>query len=376
MSKILEINLKPQLNSQDLSVDAKLDWTELAKSFEDFPENMCDRFELVATIYDEGACVEKVEIDIQEHLQECKNCQQSLLEYRAMSKQFEQRRHIEIEISAAEIEQSFEKFMDLYGDELFAQQEDLDQVEQLDRKSLLSVEVDSSSVEDMQERVKLASALMSATTSIGSNQEPGLPGELKVGPMNKKTSRIAIAFGLLSAAALLFAYGPALIEAPIHEDEFPQQSSQVDSEQKQVQDQSQVSWVIPFAQYQGQALPATSLHTPLTLVSLNAKQTQDGPISVQFEIKDQEKLSHVDLTLTQISPAQKTILQERLKDTKVFSVSDKQGIKKSVQVRFQALGNLQTAEYLLEENYIQWAYSGEEARSLLERVIEAHLLQN
>ena len=350
MSHTIETIFTPQLKNKDLALEFKLDWDQLSTNFEEFPQVMCERFELVATFYDEGSCTKQVEIEIQDHLQDCTHCQQSLLEYRSMSQTFAQRRNIDVKISDKEVEQSFSRFMDLYGEELFVQQNLSD--ESSDERSDVPITDEETNID----------------------RKTFLQVE---GPKGKKAkTKVGIALGLVASAALLFAYGPALIETPIQETEFPVNAVTGVANNHLEQGIEQVDLDIPFSQNEGQFLPATQQSNKLTLVSLNAKQTQDEPLSVQYVLKDQQELINVDLTMIRLTQSQSETLKHRFKEVgQILSVSDKEGHQRSLQVRFQQLDTLQTAEYIIDQKHLQWAYSGENSKELLQRLIEAHLMQ-
>ena len=50
----------PLLPHGQSSHTQSLSWSELSELYDDFPDDLCDRFELIAPLYDDGICDEQV----------------------------------------------------------------------------------------------------------------------------------------------------------------------------------------------------------------------------------------------------------------------------------------------------------------------------
>ena len=316
----------------------KMGWHELAELYDSFPTKLCDRFELIVTLYDDGVCSDEVTEEVQEHLIECSDCQKSIDEYRSISQMFADRRSIEVEISESDVRHSFENFTQQYGEELFANH------------------VSESSNESM--------PLGAETTS-----KPAMQIEFR--PKNRKI-RIGAALGIVAAAAMLFAYGPALIETSVNERQFPDQAVESIVEAPS-QNLDYAFGLLPFAKEQGKELTKTLNEGPLKLESIHSRAQGLGPLSAEYSLLYKGSPLKVELTMTQLTSAQKMAFSKRLKtDGEVLKIQ-REDPKQDEHIKQTVLEKITQIEYVSNNHHIQWTSSGDEAQAILQRLARLHL---
>lgn len=316
----------------------KMGWHALAELYDGFPTKMCDRFELIATLYDDGVCSDEVTEEVQEHLIECSDCQKSIDEYRSISEMFADRRSIEVEISESDIRHSFETFTQQYGEELF------------------SNHVSDSSNESMR--------LSTETTS-----KPAMQVEFRP---KKRKLRIGAALGIVAAAAMLFAYGPALIETSVNERQFPDQAVESIVETPS-QNLDYAFELLPFAKQQGHEFTKTLNEGPLKLESIHSRAQELGPLGAEYTLLYKGIPLKVELTMIQLTPAQKMAFSKRLKtEGEVLKVT-RQNQKYNEHIKQTMLGQITQIEYSSNNHHIQWTASGDEAQVILQRLARLHL---
>ena len=160
-----------------------LTWADLTDLYEELPSDLCAKSQLVLDLYDDGVCSADVQRELQQHIKSCQICQERLAQLREISSIFEQGREFEVTMTDDQVSASFDRFLSAYGEELNEGHSDEMRPSEQRSTPVLTVE--------------------------------GPP--LRVSPR----TRVQAGLGLLFAAALLFAYGPALIEAPIDEASYP-----------------------------------------------------------------------------------------------------------------------------------------------------------
>jgi hypothetical protein len=312
----------------EFSDQQRLDWSRLHEIFDDLPESLCAQTEIIMDLFDEGACDETVERDISHHLSGCLTCQARLQELRELAQQFEERRSLTVEISEEEIGASFERFLSQYSEELYEPStEDFDHV-QRDEGFSLTVE----------------------------------------GPTTG-SKKVQAAIGLLFSAALLFAYGPALIEAPINEMSYPSVDLQGGSTPLSTLNESTSS--LPLSQKLALGI--------LRLGDSSFKLSQIKPLShsvttdvALYGVQHEELVQFVEMTKQKLSPTQIKTFRARLKASQgVTKLKARRAQFDAVSLQKQ--GDLLVLEYVTDEHHVQWAVSATAPTSLLEELASAHL---
>ena len=215
--------------------------------------------------------------------------------------------------------------------------------------------------------------------------QPNRSGQMQVEytpPIRSARSRRRLVSGILTvaAAAILFAYGPNLIESNIGEQEpqFPTVNQQANS--------SKYRHITPLAQREGKVLTPDSQSPRITLSKLVVGQMSDHNSShvtyhlTLSNLKDTNthgvKEIAVDLWRKQVNSQQQTGLKTQLKraskkgEVKVIS---EQG--QAVHVRHYQVpdSNLVIAEYLIKDQHFQWSAPIQGDNQVLMTLVQQHL---
>ena len=184
--------------------------------------------------------------------------------------------------------------------------------------------------------------------------------QLEYNPPSRSRSKRRLISGLctVAAAAILFAYGPNLIESNIGERE-----AQFPTVSQDVKTQSHGTTHTPLAHQEGQKLTTSSQSLQITLTQMTLGQVGDhnsSHITYQLALSSStgNKKVNVDLWRKQLNSQQqkgfKTQLTRASKLDEVTSLSESGA---PVQVRHYWVPNsdLSVAEYLVKDQHYQWS---------------------
>ena len=329
-----------QPHGQDPKVHP-LSWADLSQLFEEFPNKLCDRFELIASLYDDGLCDEVVTQEMMSHIDTCLCCQQELQSQRNLSEEFLGLRTAlsshDLQLSDAQLQESFQMFVKAHGD-VFS-----------DFDHNLEVKETSAPAHDRQMNKPIM--------------------QVEFDPQPKIKLRHKAILGLVSAAALLFAYGPALIETEIKESEFPEvKLSKTISQDNQ--------HALPFMHDLN-----TQVHSSLTqeharLQQFKVSTSTTGQYSVKYEwVYNGEKMP-VQLSVTSLNQQQAQQLKRRLMDQKEVITYSVKGQVKNKSVKVSQVGQVQQLEYLSKLQHLQWSSQHPKSKKLLALLGELQLSSN
>lgn len=322
-----------------------LSWSELSELYDDFPDDLCDRFELIAPLYDDGICDELVTNELILHLENCSRCQEELLGQRILSEEFLGLRAElninQVDISEAELEQSFQIFLKQQSDVL-GEETNVD-------NAIINVN------EPAQVAVKqpIAQPMMN----------------IEYTPRTKLKLRHKAIFGLVSAAALLFAYGPALIETDIQESKFPEVSINQSSIHNEHDDLSFLGSL------------NTRVRSPLTkeeaeLKHIKVNRSTTGQLTVATEwLYNNDQIS-ARLSITPLSHQQAQQLVQKIKGKSEILTYSVGGKLKKQTISFNQVDQLQQLEYLTKLKHLQWSSTHPKSKQLLLLLSELQLSQD
>ena len=325
-------SFEPQ-KSNKIKENECLTWPQLEEIFDDLPDDLCQRSQMIIDLYDEGACSLDVEQDLQAHLLGCEQCQDQLNQYRDLSTMFEDRRNLEDTISESDIKSSFERFIAQYG-------------------ALLDESTDEE-----------------AKINVNESDPSTLQVEGPQSPNRRQVRRVQAGFGLLFAAALLFAYGPALIETPIHEPSYP--SAEIDGSSESVELSGfplhkTLNRTLSNSLKLSKIRPLTRNET--TEVALYTLQGVEGDFLAE--------MTKLKLTPGQVASFKKKLAQSSHTRTLTFDSAKREARRSSksqLVISIQQLGETQVLEYVSELYLYQWAINGPRAIDVLEGIALAHL---
>lgn len=322
---------------------SRLDWQELELLFEDFPYELCKRFELVASFYDDGACSEKVNQELLMHLETCSQCQTELTTQREMSESFLSLRSTlagsEIEVTESEIEESFQSFLNHYGDQLGQQEQEVEHNEQ-----------DNSSVTSTTHKPRMT---------------------VEYNPSTRFAIKHKALFGLIGAAALLFAYGPALIETEIQESPFPEVNQPAQTELMQKSQLSQASQDgLPFSTELNTTIRSKLTQESAVLLKLHHIVSVNGQSSAQYDWRFKSQTIPVHLTVTSLTPAQAIQLTQKLKSKGEGLKILKESKQQELLINSHQSEQMQHIEYVQDHRHFQWSSQHSNAIPLLHLLAE------
>jgi hypothetical protein len=323
--------------------DTCLDWQDLEEFFEDFPIELCKRFELVASLYDDGACSEAVNQELLNHLETCSECQTELIAQREISEKFLSVRDAlaesKIEVTELEIQESFQSFLNSHGDELGQSGQELE-----------LVDTNTSDV-------------------ISAAKKPRMIVEYN--PPTKLAIKHKAILGLIGAAALLFAYGPALIETEIQESQFPKVNKQVQTELIQKSQFRQAAPNdLPFSAELNTKIRSTLTQESATLQKLHHVVSIDGQSSAQYDWRFKKQTIPVHLTVTSLTAPQVTHLTQKLKSKGIVLKVLKGGQQQEILINSHQSAEIQQLEYIKDRHHYQWSSQHPYAKQLLHLLAE------
>lgn len=320
----------------DVSEDQRLTWQSLDELYEGLPDTFCAKSDMIMDLYDEGFCVELVEREVHAHMERCDSCQSRLSSLRETSLFFEHRRSNELSISDDDVNASFARFMSQYPEVIL-----------------------SSDIKEEKEDAPLVRPTF----------EVEGPHELSA----RAKKRIRGGIGLIFAAAMLFAYGPALIEAPIEEETYPS----VDAQGGVMATHTETDSLSKF--------PLSDLlkGQKLTTSTAELKMTEIKPLTVDettiiglYTIEIENDKLNIEMTQLKLTPSQVASFKSRLgdsKNTEILKVTTERGQIVNYKANLQAQGDVQILEYVTDENHVQWAMSGASSISVLNALGSAHI---
>lgn len=325
------------------STTSRLNWQDLESFFEDFPYELCERFELVASFYDDGACSEELNQELLQHLEICSQCQTELMAQREISESFLSLRSTlagsEIEVTESEIEESFQSFLNDYGDQLGQQEQE--------------VELDE------QAHSNITSTTHKPRMTVEYNPSTGLAIKHKA------------LLGLIGAAALLFAYGPALIETEIQENQFPEVNQQSQSERIQKSQLSQASPNgLPFNAEVNTTIHSTITQDSAVLQKLHHIVSIAGQSSAQYDWRFKSQTIPVHLTVTSLTPQQAIQLTQKLKSQGEYLKISKENKLQKILINSHQAEQMQHIEYIQDQRHFQWSSQHSNAIPLLRLLAE------
>lgn len=338
------------LHPDETHSTAKLHWNDLQQLYSPFPTELCHRFELASSLYDDGLCDQEVETTFYNHIQNCEACQKELNEQRLISESFAQLNESLIDeyaknlgISDAEALKSFNSFMDQFGEELSPVLEQGQLIDSADSNPIMKVEYS--------------------------------PKKSSFKKINTK-----VAFAMIAAAALLFAYGPALIETEIKESIFPEKhvsesDTLVQNKAQQVQTQQQALWSV------SQLLKSPLNHLEAKIMKAKVLPHSNEQMSQeQFQVSFQNQIVDVILLKTKLNPEQEQEIKENMnKNTTTLafqSVVSSNPQKQQIRIKLSEIDGFQRLEYIQDQMHIQWTAQGTQQTELLKLLAESQLAQH
>ena len=226
----------------------------------------------------------------------------------------------QVDISEAELEQSFQIFLKQHGD-ILGNETAVD-------SSILSIDEPAQIVVEQ----PVAQPVM----------------KIEYTPRSKLKLRHKAIFGLVSAAALLFAYGPALIETDIQESKFPEVSAVQSNTQNEHDDLSFLGSLNSKVRS-----PLTKEEAELKHIKVNRSTT--GQLSVATEWLYNEDTVSVHLSITPLSHQQAHQLVQKIKgEGEILTYSGGGNLQKQA-ISFSQVAQLQQLEYLTKLKHLQWS---------------------
>ena len=304
-----------------------LGWEEIHALFPDLPADPCKRFDLLADLYLDGQCTEEVFQELQQLESDCGKSE-LLKQKGALKKQIVTcLENMEITITSEEAEASLSHLLEHRWHEL---------------------NLDELGLNELREDVL--------------NHQTPTPESMQIeyhptARHQRSKRRLISGLCTVAAAAILFAYGPNLIESNIgkREAQFPAVSQDVAS-------QIAISHA-PLSSQEGQKLSLSTQATQLTLSQITMKQVGDKTSShltytLLSTSPSGDREIHVDLWRKKVTSQQqigfKTQLARSSASGEVKVVLDS---GRPIQVRSYQVPNsdLNIVEYLVKDQHYQWS---------------------
>ena len=296
-------------------------WDDLDKIVPDLPDSRYLRYLYLKDLYEAGALSSEVQAIFDEVITDSSTGQETARQFSVISESLSSYLREEVDHKAAE--QSFETMLSERWDEFGFDELSSDQVE------------------------------------VG--QRPQLVVE---GPQRSSRRRRVSAFIVTAAAAILFAYGPSLIERDIDQPDFPVSVTSVSSSIELPADAVDVVRK-PLADRQG-----TQLSQQFKLESIEQVSSAHH---WSFNVSDRQgTLLTVELQTRKLSSLQSETLTKRLGEVK-----DRRslGSAQKVDVAFERSGQLTVAKYIHDQELYQWTSSAPQAIQLTETLIKSLMTQ-
>lgn len=318
-----------------------LTWSEIRELITDLPDQPCERFNALLPLYLDELCALEVREELSEHQRSCQACQESQQQLKMFNAHLiESFEALEPTVSRAEAEESLRHLLTERWDELGLEELGLDEL----RQEVLNHEGES---------------------QLESLERPS-PRLIIEGPQprqKRSRRRVISAVFSVAAAAILFAYGPNLIETDVSEQvaRFPD-ASQVASTFTQPER-------APLQRYQGRALSDADikgLSGSLTLEGVKRAPTPDQ-LSTHFiyQVNVGGDLREVDLWIWKLNSEQQreasATIARNVEAHEAMTVGDHE-IK---MLRTQPQASLQLIEYLNEGSRYQLSAPVGEGDALL-----------
>lgn len=316
------------LSTPSTPQDEQLGWDELTALLAHLPNDPCERFRALLSPYLDELCAPEVHQELKQHELSCAACQSASHALSTFNDHlvvsFE---NLEPQVSSGEAEASLHHLLAERWEEL-----ELDQLglEDLRRETLAS----NDHQDQGQQRTSAKSAL-----------------QIEYHPREPRSKRRVIsALFSVAAAAILFAYGPNLIEVNLGEQvsKFPQ-ADQVTSHVSLQSD-------APLSQYQGVVITprqVRGLTQPLEVKEVKSFSTSDSTSShFAYRVKAGAREVNVDLWSWRLNHEQRAKAREALmRSPRLESISGSQGEIKIL--RKQPQSSLQLIEYFSGEQRYQ-----------------------
>ncbi len=308
-----------------LGLKRALTLVELTDIFSDLPDNLCERTALMMHLYEDGALAEELTFEIESHLSACPFCKERLKKNSELVSELGSSMTLQLAISDQEVDQSLDRFMSQYRAELFGEIVS-HEVEQENRISHLTLEIPP--------------------------------------PQKKNRSTRVQAFGgLLFAAALLFAYGPALIEGPVEEATYPE----IESSQGQAVGDVELTLnheSFPLAKLIGAEMTTQDQSTRAKLLGVTPVSQQGATNVALYSLDFKGAKYQIEMTQARLQSAQAKRLYERL------SVSGER--LGELSIRSIRSDKVIFLEYVIDGHHVQWATHELGSEDVLKLLAEQH----